>query len=217
MVETMNEIITTGKTRKQKIEKGYVDRNGKVVIPIKYYYATEFQSDLAHVRYFDPEKGMLDGYIDRTGAVVIALDVKNYECSDFSEGVAWANGKFIDRSGKAVIDPNGAYEFVDTFHEGLAPINRDGKIGYIDKSGSEVIEPKYQNGLADSGLGLFNGGLAPVKLDGKFGYIDKKGKIVIEPKYDKALPFESGLAWVQLGTDKDVFFIGRDGTEYRLP
>lgn len=216
MVETTTKGTDSNGETKQKIRKGYVDSSGKIAIPIKYYYAGDFSDDAAHVRIDDPKRGLLDGFIDRIGTVLIQFDEKNYECSDFSEGIAWADGKYISRSGRVVIDPKGKYNFADIFHDGLAAIVQEGKIGYINKAGDIVIPSIYQDGRADSGLGAFSEGLAPVKVDGKFGYIDKNGKIVIEPKYDKALPFESGLGWVQLGSEGNVFFVGRDGTEYRI-
>jgi WG repeat protein len=54
-------------------------------------------------------------------------------------------------------------------------VNKDGKRGYIDKTGRLVIAPRYDD------TWLFHDGLAAVKVDGKFGYIDTSGKYVWAP------------------------------------
>ncbi len=82
------------------------------------------------------------------------------------------------------------------FSEGLARVERDGKYGFIDKTGQEVITLKYD----DTGL-FFSDGLARVELNGKWGFIDKRGKEVIPFKYDYAKDYGehlSDLAAVEL-------------------
>ncbi len=109
----------------------------------------------------------------------------------------------------------------------LFPVERDGKWGYIDKSGKIAIQPKYEDaeffseGLArvkvygkwgfidETGnmaiqrqyenVGDFSDGLAKVEVSGKWGYIDTKGNTVIAPKYGRAEDFHEGLAAVRDG------------------
>lgn len=69
---------------------------------------------------------------------------------------------------------------------------RNDRLGYIDRSGKIIIEPKFEE--ADN----FNEGLASVKKGEKFGYIDRTGKIVISPEFDRADNFSEGLATVQI-------------------
>lgn len=69
------------------------------------------------------------------------------------------------------------YDSACDFHEGLAGVCRDGKWGFIDTSGREVVPCKYD------AVNDFHEGLALVKLDGKFGYIDKTGCEVIPLQY----------------------------------
>ena len=106
-------------------------------------------------------------------------------------------------------------------------VRKDGKQGYIDKTGKLIIAPRYDralrffDGLASVLVGgkrgyidktgrlviapryddtwLFHEGLAAVKVDGKWGYIDKTGKMVIAPQYEGAGPFYQGLAVVTVG------------------
>lgn len=78
---------------------------------------------------------------------------------------------------------------------------RDIKYGYVDKSGSIVIQPKYYEAM------LFSENLAVVTSCNKYGpfmcdipisgYIDTKGKYAIPLKYDAAESFLYGYAVVQ--------------------
>ena len=64
------------------------------------------------------------------------------------------------------------------FSDGLARVELDGKWGFIDKSGKEVIPCVY-----DYAWG-FSDGLAVVELNGKWGFIDKAGKQLVPCVYD---------------------------------
>jgi serine/threonine protein kinase len=64
------------------------------------------------------------------------------------------------------------YSFEGSFYEGLARVELNGKWGFIDKTGKEVIPLKYD------WAGAFSEGLAAVELNGKTYYIDKTGKYV---------------------------------------
>ena len=72
-----------------------------------------------------------------------------------------------------------------------AAVKRDGKYGFIDESGKEVVPFEYD--LAAD----FSGGLALVKRNGKWGRIDKTGNVVVPLEYDSVGPFSEGLAAVE--------------------
>lgn len=59
----------------------------------------------------------------------------------------------------------------------LYPIEVNGKYGFINKTGKEVIPPKFDEAQE------FSEGLAAVKVGHKWGYIDSKGNFAIKPKY----------------------------------
>ena len=84
------------------------------------------------------------------------------------------------------------YDAAWSFSGGMAAVSLNGKYGYIDETGSEVIPCRYD------AAGRFSEGLATVKLHGKWGYIDKTGGEVIPCQYDSAGTFHEGLAAVQL-------------------
>ena len=97
------------------------------------------------------------------------------------------------------------YDYAYPFSEGLALVVLNGKYGFIDKSGREVIALKYDDAFS------FSEGLALVVLNGKYRFIDKSGREVIALKYDNADPFSEGLALVQWN-DK-WGFIDKSGRE----
>ena len=198
---------------RQDLDMGFIDKAGKMVIPLQQYkpiiplgplnarpsmVAKSFSEGLAGL--YDHGKW---GFIDKTGKVVISPQF-SYE-SEFKEGVAPVkDGKkwgYIDKTGKMVISP----QFSDAwpFAEGLAPVKDGDRWGYIDKTGKLVIPFQYGT------VYLFTEGLAAVKDHGKWGYIDKTGKMVIPPQFPVAYGFTEGLAAVKDG--KRCGFIDKTG------
>jgi hypothetical protein len=78
------------------------------------------------------------------------------------------------------------------FHEGLARVTLNGKWGFIDKTGKEIVPPMYDHTWG------FHEGLAAVELNNKWGFIDKTGKLIVPPMYDFSFGFQEGLARVTL-------------------
>ena len=77
---------------------------------------------------------------------------------------------------------------IKDFHECLAAIKRNGKWGFIDKTGKAVIPCIYDNTCS------FSEGLATVNKNDKWGFIDKTGKEVVPFEYDYICAFHEGLA-----------------------
>lgn len=119
------------------------------------------------------------------------------------KGTEWA---LLNSDGDIIV-PYGKYNAIEQMSEGLACVGietgtspnkeQEGvtdvhqKIGYIDKTGKEVIPLLFED-MQQS----FYGGLAIAMQKGKVGYIDKTGKWVIPPQFDKAEPFSHGYAKV---------------------
>jgi hypothetical protein len=89
------------------------------------------------------------GYIDVKGNVVVppSLPVYGNYGSEFHDGlleIAISDGRYVDRSGKVVVDP-GLLRGWD-FSEGLAAAMRKGEKlwGYIDTSGRFAISPRFE-------------------------------------------------------------------------
>lgn len=110
------------------------------------------------------------------GGVIIAKSGDSYHIYS-TEGKQVGDASFDD-----------AKSFAAT---GAAAVCVDGKWGFVNTSGSIIIEPQYDD--ADS----FNAGYAPVVVDGLWGYIDTSGALEIEAVYVDASTFSSsGVAYV---------------------
>ncbi len=89
----------------------------------------------------------------------------------------------------------------------LFPVQKDGKWGYIDRDGRNVIAPKFERAER------FSEGLAAVVLEGRHGYIDAAGAMAVLPEQEPAGPvhrrFRDGLAAVR--SKSGIGFIDRSG------
>jgi hypothetical protein len=76
------------------------------------------------------------------------------------------------------------YDKFESFSEGLAAVAKDGKYGYINKSGEEVVPCIY------AGVSSFSDGFAIVRNNRKVGVIDKSGKEILPCDYDNVYRWE---------------------------
>jgi hypothetical protein len=135
-----------------KTKYGFVDRGGKFLIRPQYDHASDFSEGLARV--------CLDsrwGFIDHAGAFVIPPQYSS--AGDFHEGLAVAQPTkeqaqadgvgppdmfgnprcgYIDRTGKFVIPPQ--FPRAGRFSEGLAYVKAENIEGFIDRTGTLVID-----------------------------------------------------------------------------
>ncbi|MBK9765759.1 MAG: WG repeat-containing protein [Chloracidobacterium sp.] len=74
------------------------------------------------------------------------------------------------------------------------PVRQNGKIGFIDKTGTMVISPRFDSASTEDDVACSEG-LAVVKLGSRWGYIDMVGEFVIQPKFEFTPGlFHDGLA-----------------------
>lgn len=103
--------------------------------------------------------------------------------------------------GNIVIDAKAnEYSRAWVFSDGLAAVEKDGKIGFINAQ-NEVVIPFQFDATDDSILYntgyLFHDGYCVMTNDeGLFGVIDKSGRWVVEPIYDKIWAPENGYRTV---------------------
>jgi hypothetical protein len=158
----------------------------------------------AFIRPVNGQQGLGTLFIDRVGAVVLAL--KYPAVQRFSEGLAavgtriGSNGViqrygFVDRTGAMIIPPQ--YDYVEPFHEGLAPVMVDEKMGFINRQGTMVIQPQYHI------VGAFQNGIAyarlkPVESD-KVQFIDRQGNVLLNTRsHETGYSFSEGLLYMAL-------------------
>lgn len=197
---------------------GYIDKTGKLVIPLKFTHAENFSEGLAAVT--DGDRG---GFIDHTGKILfeVPLDVT----LGFHEGVVGVllrgSLAYFDRAGKKIPTPVDYGPKSYSFSDGLVPISKGGKWGFMDQTGKLVIEATFED--AEN----FSEGLAPVKVRGEvvwcpadasgnrsgatmmYGYIDKTGQMIIPAVFNSAEPFSEGVAAVS--KCDEAYFIDKSG------
>lgn len=81
------------------------------------------------------------------------------------------NVEFIDFEGNII-------ENRDAFDADIYAKKENGKWGFVDKQGNQIIEPKY-----DFVTEFNNYGFAGIKADGKWGVVNSNGEIILEPEY----------------------------------
>jgi hypothetical protein len=73
-------------------------------------------------------------------------------------------------------------------HSNRFPVLVDGKYGYIDRTGTVVIEPQFDSACS------FSDGLALVKAEGSYHYINDSGSPAFDGKYKDARSFSDSMA-----------------------
>lgn len=107
------------------------------------------------------------------------------------------------------------YEAAEPFNDGLARVKLNGKYGFINKQGKEVIPLKYD--FAQYGVPFTSKDknsndetLLAVELNGKWGYINKTGKEIIPLIYDDTENVKNHLEEI-FGR---LWILFKDGGEY---
>jgi hypothetical protein len=145
---------------------GFIDRVGRVIIPLMFDNTYIFNNGLACV-----VSGGKWGFINKSGVTIIPL---KYDLTDifFDEELVWVklNGKYgyVNKSGVVIIPIK--YDAVGSFFEdGLIKVKLNEKWGFVNRSGIEVIPPIYDYAK------FFTLGKAEVSLQGNKFFIDKTG------------------------------------------
>ncbi len=123
-------------------ENGFIDANGKWVIPPSWYYAEPFSEGLVYVQ---DEQTL--GFIDRNGNYVLQYTYDEMLTSEsFSEGRAaacFSNGfwGYIDQQGNIIVDS--IYIEAYPFSCGVACVEDEQGYTYIDSNGNIMSEVRY--------------------------------------------------------------------------
>lgn len=163
----------------ENYKTGWVDQQGKVVIPVEY--------DYGHLEAFDDygwanaKKGKQSGWIDRKGTWVMPPEWDG--CSSFDEhgwAVVYKDKKsgYVDRQGKIVLPLK--WDHCWKFHpSGFAQVGIKEKRGLINRDGNVVIPVEWEI------CWMEDNGLIRVKKDGKEGLITLNGQVIVPIEYYK--------------------------------
>lgn len=203
---------------------GFINKQGKAVIPAKYLSVGYFSKGLAWAKTVD----QTIGFIDPTGNWVISPQFEAAKEFDIETGIAMVkkNGewKLIQKNGQFVT-ADGATGFGE-FNEGYGYAKKGNLVGFINPKGEWVIPANFDKvermysgftnvkkgdfwGVVDKsgktiiatiyqGVNPIHDGLFAVKKGSLWGFIDRNGKIVIDFKYTGIRDFENGFAAVKV-------------------
>jgi hypothetical protein len=159
-----------------RVSDGFINTSGAQVIHLDATRISSFSEGFA-VALIQKAPHSECLVIDKNGQKVLSFD-KCDSINPVGTGIVvieverqW---QLFDTSGKQLAQLDGV-EYVDMFSEGLASIKKSGIWGYIDKTGREVIAPKYDFAYP------FEGGVAKVQLGSKEFYISQTGVEYFEP------------------------------------
>jgi hypothetical protein len=153
-------------------KSGYVDKTGKLIIPMSFTSVYKFSEGLAFVK-----KGDKMFFIDKTGKTVFALKCDEMYAVKFSEGLCPIEKDnkmgYIDKTGTIVIPCN--WDIAREFSYGHALVGNsyfeDGNFGsicgVIDREGRLVLPLKYRNSGSDEDYKM---GLIRFREKDLFGY-----------------------------------------------
>ncbi|GAA0879063.1 hypothetical protein GCM10009119_20310 [Algoriphagus jejuensis] len=86
------------------------------------------------------------------------------------------------------VQPSLGLDWIKAGNEGLFPAGRDGMSGFVNASGTWVIEPKYAE------TGIFSEQISKYRNGGTWGLIGTDGRIISDTKWDQIKDFSAGIA-----------------------
>jgi hypothetical protein len=104
-----------------------------------------------------------------------------------------------------------SYTRIWPFQEGLARVEKNGWIGFVDTKFNEVIPCRFawaNNFSAVSGLASFT------DSNGIFGFINRKGEIVAEPQYKTVYYFQENCKLVYVSKNGKYGWVDAEGKEF---
>ncbi len=185
----------------------YINKKGETIFSIKANSVGEFKNGLAKIHKSTLVNNQWEsgyGFINKSGKIIIPCQYK--KAQDFTSTVTWVKKKgdqyytLIGRAGNVI--PTKKYDDVGRFYDfqrDICAVFQNGKMGFINNKGVEIIPCKY------TGSTTFSDGLAIVDFYGnkkpKYGFINKKGEFVIKRQFyqNGITTFSDGLCRAKVG------------------
>ncbi len=184
--------------------KGYINTEGKEVIPCIYKYALNFNEGRAKVEIVDPENRWLTktGFIDKEGKTIVPF--RYDELLDFKNGLAQIKNRvktsglptyrygYVRDDGKEIVPPEYTYLEIVLSKWICGGIPYEKTRHMYDLDGNLLSEDDYE-------FKAFDNKHTIVRINKKYAVYEHGGKEIIPFKYDFIGPFKSGLAAVKQG------------------
>ena len=160
-------------------------------------YENTFISRNLYFHYNEDGKGYI--YNIHTGEKTLKHAAWIAKPTDKDSLICFSDGKkrgyFSKNTGKVVIEPKYSHAWI--FSEGLASVEEDGYIKFIDATGKVVIDKKLAYIPNMQGY-VFHGGYCVVDTDDgeQCGLMDKKGNTVLPLEYSSIHPTNDFNYWI---------------------
>lgn len=179
----------------------FINRFGKIVIQNEIEATNGFCNGLARVVLSDGRIGI----INQSGTMLYGPSSRPVsDPSDKSIVVRLSKRNWIVLNEKGIAVLNLRFDYVGSFHEGLAQVNNGDRWGFINKSGEIVVPLSFEDATD------YSEGLAGVMIGKRWGFISKTGKIEIPAQFDLIeRPFRNSRAYVS--TVENEGYINRKG------
>lgn len=152
----------------------FIDTLGNYLFPPVYQNAMPFSGGYAPVRQYDRW-----GLIDTLGREALPTVYEQLSLPD--HGVLFAgdaDGMALFRAGERKPLSEAVYYPITSVFDNRIGVSRDGKQGFLDLDGNEVVPCIYDE------IGAFRMGRTMVRIEEHYGIIDTMGNIVLPIEYD---------------------------------
>ena len=181
---------------------GYVDETGREGIPCRFEKAISFYGEVTPACL-----NGLYGLIDKDGEFISTPRYEAMGICDVDVFYFYENGLygFVDAEQKELTSAR--YDRIgELFSEGLIDVEQQGKHGFINKQGEEVIPCIY------SRVSRFENGFARVARNGRVGYIDTTGReVFLLPSNSYASTYRSGYGVFCFKSGGEIFIFDEEG------
>ncbi len=186
---------------------GYIDDSGKFIIEPKYENALDFSEEGMAQVYNNNAIGVMND----KGEEIIPTRYK--EIAELKNGYIRAFDGQINHvfnyEGKEQFSGN--YAYIGPYSDNLFAVARfndskDVLMGYVNKSGEAVIEPKYMRAYD-----FHNGKALVMKEQELYQIIDKDGNVLRELEYDLVVPANDGTSYLVRNKDNLFGYIDNEG------
>lgn len=169
--EELKETKTGLLIAKQSGKYGIIDINKEIKIGASYTSIVyNEKADIYVAEKLDFSNDIIDNNFEirKSGILIDLNDEKGYIELKEGEDYKYYNFKFEEKNITEIFTSNTLYKS-----------KKDGKYGFIDKTGKVIVDYEYDDATNQNAYGY-----AGIKIAGKWGVIDNKGNVICQPTYD---------------------------------
>lgn len=179
---------------------GLADTNNKIIIPAIYENISDINCGLLKVT-LNNKVGFIDVNNNLKIPFLYDLDTNNFIGNRITKTFEFDNNGELTR----IIYLEGVDNNYTNFSEGFCSVLKNGKYGFIDTLGNQVIPFIFE------GADNFYNKISIVKMNSKYGAINNLGKIVIPFDYDFLVVFDENRIFTMLNGKS--FFLDYNGNK----